>query len=202
MNNFKEIPVNKRSLVMRKLVCGVGVNDADYIVYPTINGKIERCPYYTRWVGMIQRCYDPKCHARYPTYINCYVCEEWMVFSNFKRWMQNQDWKGKDLDKDILFNGNKVYGPDTCVFIAPEINKLLNDSAATRGSYPQGVCYEKSRKKYKAQCTVSGKPKKLGRYQTQEEASAAYKEFKYKLIANIANEQTEPLKSALLAFKL
>ena len=34
---------------MKKLVCGVGNNDADYAVNPRINGKRGMCPAYQAW---------------------------------------------------------------------------------------------------------------------------------------------------------
>ena len=40
----------------------------------------------------------------------------------------------------------------------------------------------------------------LGRYGTAKEAHDAYKEFKYKLIKEVALLQNEPLRSALLNY--
>lgn len=91
----------------KKLVCGVGVNDASYAVNPLINGKQVMCWIYKKWKSMIHRCYDSKIQARQPAYIGCSVCEEWLTFSNFKLWMEAQDWQGKELDKDILTAGSK-----------------------------------------------------------------------------------------------
>ena len=56
--------INK--LGTRKLVFGVGINDADYAVteYETteVNGVRKQkfvwgCPYYLTWKGMLRRCY-------------------------------------------------------------------------------------------------------------------------------------------------
>ena len=100
-----------------KLVFGVGINDADYVVqkFETIgyvDGKQERklvwaCPYYRAWKNMLARCYYHKVQGNRPTYSGCIVSEEWLRFSNFRRWMANQDFEGKQLDKDLLFEGNK-----------------------------------------------------------------------------------------------
>jgi len=70
-----------------KLVCGVGINDADYEVQPIINGKRVMCPFYAKWVGMLERCYSEKFQNKWPTYIGCYVILDWIYFSNFKYWM-------------------------------------------------------------------------------------------------------------------
>ncbi len=49
MNTFVEYPATKRSLSMRKLVSGVGINDAWYLTSDNTNGKAIRCPYYSVW---------------------------------------------------------------------------------------------------------------------------------------------------------
>ena len=53
----------------------------------------------------------------------------------FKDWMENQDWEGNQLDKDLLFEGNKVYGPKTCVFVTRMVNNFTLDSGAARENY-------------------------------------------------------------------
>lgn len=195
---FIEIPTTKHSIANRKLVYGVGINDADYQVKPTVNGKKIRCQFYRKWKGMLKRCYSDNYQIKYPTYKGCAVCEEWLIFSNFKSWMVNQDWKNKDLDKDILITGNKFYSPDTCIFVSHEINMILTDRAAARGKWPIGVCFNKQSNKYQAQCVVGGSKKYLGLFKTPEDASKAYKAFKSKLIRSIAKRQDQPLKSYLI----
>jgi len=188
--------INKKT----KLTHGVGINDADYVICPTVNGKQVMCPYYLIWRGMLARCYDPKCRVRYSAYIDCSVTKEWLTFSSFKSWMAEQNWEGKQLDKDILIQGNKVYGPENCLFVTQAINKLLNDNNSKRGEWPVGVCFCKPTNKFQASCNAGGKRKYLGVYSTPEEASDAYNKFKYGVIADIANQQSEPLRSALMNY--
>lgn len=128
--------------VKRLLVCGFGINDADYRTQWYVDGKRKRCPYYARWHMMLNRSYSPKFHALQPNYIDVSVKEDWRYFSDFKAWMETQYWEGLTLDKDILFPGNKVYGPDTCAFVPQEINLLLTDRLSLRGEYPLGVSYQ------------------------------------------------------------
>lgn len=199
MNKFVEKPASKTSLLLRKPIYGVGINDSKYIVNHSVCGKMYRCEFYRAWVSMITRCYSEKYLKRMPAYIGCSVCREWHIFSNFKKWMKTQDWRGKALDKDLLIPGNKIYSPSTCLFVTQEINNLLNDRMARRGKWPQGVSYDKVNNKYVAQCSDNGTHKKLGRYKTPGEASLVYKKFKSNLVFNIALDQSEPLKSALIS---
>ena len=134
-----------------RLVYGVGTNDADYTVkvQKTVAGKyitVWDCPYYDRWKSMLRRCYSKKSQVKFPTYKGCSVCEEWLYFSNFKKWMELQNWKGRALDKDFLVEGNKVYSPDTCLFIPNKLNSFVVTSSKTRGIYPLGVYYQKKHK--------------------------------------------------------
>jgi hypothetical protein len=194
-----------------KLVWGVGINDADYIVniqetIGYVDGKqklksVWRCPFYNTWVSMLERCYSEKFHIKQPTYIGCSVFEEWLTFSNFKRWMQTQDWEGKQLDKDLLFKGNKIYSPDTCIFVSKEVNSFLTERGACRGKYPIGVSYKKKSewmvnelsKPYVAQVSDgTGKTTYLGIFATPEEAHQVWLKAKIELAKELAAEQTDP----------
>ena len=198
MTQFKEIPATKRSLALRRLVCGVGINDADYMVQPYVNGKQVLCPYYSLWLSMIKRCYSEKCLESRPTYIGCSVIKEWLTFSLFKSWVITQDWQGKQLDKDILVAGNKIYSPKTCVFVSGEINRLLNRCEKIRGRLPQGVSFDERKKRYYSQCNVKGVVTHIGRFKTPAEAEIAYLKFKSSLIDSIAATQTVVIKDALM----
>jgi hypothetical protein len=182
-----------------RIVYGVGINDADYIVCPTINGKRVRCPFYAVWMDMLKRCYSLSFKKSRPSYIGCTVDKEWLIFSNFKSWMLTQDWNNKSIDKDILIQNNKIYSCSSCIFVSPSINNILLNRGADRGKYPLGV-YENKSNRYVSRCKVFGKDKYIGHYDTPEEAYEAYKKFKYKHIAEIANQQSEPLRTALLNY--
>jgi len=187
MQEFIEIPANINSLSKRRPKFGVGVNDASYMVNPKIDGKRSMCPYYKTWSNMIARSYSARYKEKYPTYDGCSVAKEWLTFSVFKKWMENQDWKGKQLDKDLLVIGNKEYGPATCIFVTSKINSLFLSSDASRGVYPQGVSF--SAGKYQAECRHKGRGLYLGKFKTIDEAEIAYLTFKSKLIKELAFDQ-------------
>ncbi len=194
---FPFIPAGHHSYKMRKKIYGLGINDANYVTKTKVDGKWATCPYYQVWICMLQRSYSKALHARSPTYEKCLVCEEWLIFSNFKAWMERQDWEGKELDKDILVKGNKTYSPETCVFVTHALNMLLVDRGAARGEYPQGVYLEKATGKYKAQCSSGGK-RDIGRFDTMEEAVCAYSKVKSDRIREFAKLEIGILKEALL----
>ena len=180
---------------MKKLrkVYGVGINDANYAVCPKgPDGKQVFCPYYLTWKKMLERAYCPKYLARQPTYIGVTVCEEWHSFMAFHAWMETQDWQGKQLDKDIIAPGNKVYSPDTCVFVPPAINSLLLDCGATRGEWPIGVSWHKPTRKFRARVSIARRDKHLGTFTCPHEAHMAWREAKVRLIRDAAREQDDP----------
>jgi len=199
---FIETEASIHSIVMRKPIFGVGFNDAEYITSKSVNGKMTSCPFYRKWIDMMVRCYSYKYQKGKPSYIGCRVDKEWLYFSNFKSWMIKQDWQDKELDKDILSQGNKIYSPENCIFVTSKINSLLKNVRRGLGSFPIGVTYDKNSKKYLSRCSSNGKSEYLGLFNTPKEAHEAYKKFKYKLISDVANKQTEPLKSALLNYKI
>ena len=189
MSSFIEMRASKKSLAFRKFIHGVGINDSSYMVSLIINGKTVHCPFYQVWWGMLGRCYSKKFQEKNPTYIGCTIAPEWLLFSNFKKWMEKQDWKLKEIDKDILIVGNKIYSPSTCIFVSSQVNSLLTNSAASRGQYPQGVSFDKDSSKYRARCSVNGKNKHLGRFNTIKEAEYEYLTFKSNLIKRTASEE-------------
>ena len=127
---------------MSKLVWGVGINDLPYRTHvyeelPKSGGKriqklVFKCPYYAKWKDMLKRCYNKKFLERNQTYIGTSVCNEWWYASEFKKWMEQQDWDGKSLDKDIIVPRSKLYSPDTCAFVLKATNLFVIASDASR----------------------------------------------------------------------
>jgi len=158
----------------KQLVCGIGINDANYTVKPIINGKTICCPYYSRWKEMLVRAYSDKLHQRQPTYKDTIVCNEWLSFMNFREWMIKQKWEGLELDKDIIKPNNKVYSPNHCCFVTKQLNTLLIDCGSSRGDCELGVTFDKERNKFMSSISIHGKRKFLGRYSSEIDAHQAY----------------------------
>ena len=175
---------------MSKLVYGVGFNDK---TKPTwVDGKVVK--EYQLWADMLRRCFSDEYQTRRPTYKDCNVSDNFLNYSYFYDWCQEQtgfgkvDDKGRSwcLDKDLLFVGNKLYSEDTCIFVPQEINLFFNDRGNNRGDYPIGVYFHKQRGKFQAHCTVNGKQQYLGLFSAPQEAFLAYKPFKESLCKQLA----------------
>lgn len=85
-NHLLEEIKPKKKLNTPRLVHGIGINDADYVVQVKetigyVDGKRKRklvwiCPYYQAWKHMLERCYSAKFQKKRPTYSGCSVLEE------------------------------------------------------------------------------------------------------------------------------
>ncbi|AGG57925.1 hypothetical protein VPBG_00153 [Vibrio phage helene 12B3] len=181
---------------MNKLIYGMAVNDANYKLSKRkrlSNGvckKVWECPFYSKWVGMLTRCYSKAEHKRRPSYSDCTVCKDWLLFSNFKKWMEKEDWLGKDLDKDLFGKGNKEYSPLTCVFISPELNSFLGLNPSKRGNLPLGVSFNVKKDRYRSRIKLEGKENHLGTYDTILEAHYAWQVAKIE-VAKVHIRETE-----------
>lgn len=202
--NFKKGNVKNP---MTPSVCGVGfIGVGDYKTSDG-NGKHTKC--YITWRNMNERCYDPKFHEKFPTYENCKVCKEWNNYQEFAKWDDENYYEvGNEqmmLDKDILCKGNKIYSPNTCIYVPQFINSLFTKSNKSRGELPIGVT--KNGNRFVAQLNKgTGKPIYLGIYSTPKEAFQAYKIAKEKYIKEVAEEYKDKipyrLYEALMNYKV
>ena len=191
---YKEFKKGNIACPYEKRVYGVGyLGEGKYKAYE--NGKKTKC--YRTWYDMLRRCYDEKNLKRNPTYIDSEVCDKWLNFQNFAKWFYENYYEIEGqkmcLDKDILYKGNKIYSPDTCVFVPHNINVLFTKRDKVRGDYPIGVHYHKASGKFQAKCNVydykenKQKLKHLGLYNSPQKAFESYKEFKEKHIKKVAD---------------
>lgn len=158
--------------------------------YSSKDTKIMNC-----WSNMLKRCY--KENGKDITYEDCYVCKEWHNFQNFAKWYEENyyevDGKPTFLDKDILYKGNKIYSPETCVFVPRLINNLFTKRQNECGLYPIGVEPYKNTNKFISIISETHRYTKtkrthLGIRDTVEEVFYLYKIYKEKLIKDIADE--------------
>jgi hypothetical protein len=134
---------------------------------------------YRVWVGMCGRCADNMYMRKTrPTYIGCTMSDNFKDFQFFADWHTTQVGYYSDkyeLDKDILFEENKIYSENTCVLIPASLNTFLCANDAIRGKLPQGMSFHKNSGKYLAQINKDGKGTHIGYYRTIDAAAAAYR---------------------------
>ena len=167
-----------------KTVYGVGyLGEGKYKVYID-QDHLE--PVYNVWRTLLGRVCTEKHREQFPAYADCEVCEEWMCYQNFAEWwnknMYHIGTERMHLDKDILIKGNKVYSPDTCLIVPQRINMLFMQKP-NKYNLPSGIS-PMANNRYRAD--YNGK--KVGNYNTLEEAIQAHDNEKRKAIRNIAKE--------------
>jgi hypothetical protein len=186
--------------VYDKSVFGVGYLGEG--IYKSVeNGVLTE--QYKVWNAMLARCYSKSLQKKQPTYIGCTVVEEWRNFQNFAKWYDENyyeiDGYRMNLDKDIIVKGNKVYSPETCVFVPQFINTLFIKGNAMRGNLPIGVkkC-SRNPKKFEVQMRNGTDSRGyIGLFDTPEEGFQVYKEHKENYIKEVAEEHKDKIPHAL-----
>lgn len=145
----------------------------------------DKTPAYRVWHEMIARCYAEAQKEKAPTYFNiATVCEEWKCYQTFAEWYKGEQYECDErlhLDKDILYPGNKVYSPYTCMLVPQRINSIFSNKSNKR-KLPTGV--KKHDQGYQAE--YSGK--NLGVFRTVEKAFEAYAREKENAVKIMADE--------------
>ena len=198
-NNFK---IGNIKCPYEKRVFGVGyLGEGEYKTKE--NGKLTRV--YDTWKSMLERCYSEKYHKKYPTYIVCEASNDFHNFQNFGEWDEDNYYEIEGermcLDKDILVKHNKIYSPETCVFVPQTINTLFTKCDKSRGESVIGTSPFNG--KYRVQCnminpkTGKSKNKYLGLYETEKKAFEVYKYYKEKNIKEVADYFKEQIPQKL-----
>jgi len=168
-------------------------------IYQARNGS-KLTPQYSVWVALINRCYEPYTMNKHSSYINCEVCNEWENFQNFGRYYDENIYhipnERIQIDKDILCNylniDNKIYSPDTCLFVPQTINNLFPNHERARGEEIIGVYYDGRtgqtlNDRYTTYISKFGKRIHLGSFRTEIEAFNVYKKAKEEYVKEIAD---------------
>lgn len=185
-------------------VCGIGINDVNYNVIlklelPKLNGKRQRktiweCPYYMKWKNMLTRITLYPIKNPESPYKGCSVSEDWKYLSNFIKWVDeqpNRDWENCQLDKDLLVDGNKLYSPDTCVFVDVKVNSFIVHRDALRGECLLGVDIHKGKYRAKVRYPDKKHAVHIGFFSTELAAHKAWQRRKHELACILADQQTD-----------
>lgn len=147
------------------------------------DGKVVES--YNVWHDMIRRCYSEKSKEKFQAYFHiCTVSKLWHNYQNFAEWFNENKYEvdGRlHIDKDILYPGNKIYCPDTCLLVPQRINMLFLNKPNKRG-LPNGIV------RYSDKYLVKYNGVEHGYRKTLEEAFKLYAKVKKDAIIKIANE--------------
>lgn len=188
---FREkYPSNNISIAGRKSVYSIGINDADYATQPFINEEQSICPVYRTWLGMLKRTNSKQYQEQRPTYKDIAVCNEWLLFSNFRKWFIENHVDDYQLDKDLLFVGNKIYSPETCIYVPSWLNSFVLARNSSRGKYKIGVCWNEQQGKFVARCSnpITKKQRHVGCYDDEIEAYNAWLARKLEIALELKSE--------------
>ena len=145
---------------------------------------------YEDWNSMLKRCY--KSEESKKSYADKSVIEEWHCFQDFAAWATKQPNFGRDkwdLEKDLLVKNNKVYGPETCVYLPREINSFIKRKSFNGLPLGVDIAYNyDGTPYYRTQAREDGKNINLGRFYNVEEAFMAYKVHKEALAKKLADK--------------
>lgn len=150
------------------------------------------------WKDLIFRVYgNKKTDSTSLRYKECKVCEDWIRYPNFFKWVRSQEnydkWLNGErwcLDKDILIKGNKLYSPETCCLVPVNVNTLFVKRDVVRGGLPIGVI--RNHKRFSALYSDQFTKKYAygGTYDTPEEAFyLGYKPNKENMIKRVAQSE-------------
>lgn len=164
-SNFKKSPTRKNR-----------VSDADYMVRTIVDGERVMCPAYSRWVEVMRRCLCQEHKKKNKTYMDVTIHDDWVSFMKFREWWLDNSVEGWHIDKDILVVGNRVYGPDTCIFVPRWLNNFIETRAGARNGVMIGACYHKDLGKYAGRCSnpITGKGEHLGLFVSEIDAHMAW----------------------------
>lgn len=183
--------VNESSKI---LIFGVAVND---LFHESKTNQIHTKS-YSVWRNLLCRTVSPT-NQRRERYKDCTICPEWLTFSKFKEWFDNNYIEGCELDKDIIVPNNRHYSPETCCFVPSEINKLFTKRVNKHSELPLGV--HRNNDGYRATVRHNGKVLACKTFPTIQEAESFYLKNKKKMIEDIAVEYFKNGKITQRVFK-
>lgn len=127
------------------------------------------------WCGMLYRCYNSNSKA-YPYYggKGIRVCDRWLNMSNFIQ--DNEHLCGDGLSIDRI-DCDKGYCPENTRWIP--LNKQTQNTSPKHWDTVKykGVCWSKSKLRYRTNCYFKGKQTHLGFFDCPVEAALCYDDF-------------------------
>ena len=211
IKNRSIVPLNKPS------VFGVGVyGEGKYVPRnrKPREGQVEAPKAAFRsWQQLMKRMWSSNKHDRKNSkrYSHVSVCDEWNNFQNFCSWaveqvgFDNVESNGRAwcLDKDILFEGNSIYSPDTCVFVPNEVNAFFSITTNDEESFGTNFIepkFKNAKDGFISRCTnpITKEREYLGYFDTIREANEVYVKRKNEFARLLADKWDGVLDSRVI----
>lgn len=127
--------------------------------------------FYSRWNGMMQRCYNPN-HQAYLTYgaRGIKICDEWLIVKNFIKWAEETYVEGYTLDR---IDNNKGYTPSNCRWADTCVQNTNRRIAKNNTSGYVGVDWNKRISRWRAYIYINKKGITLGHFKDKMDAVKA-----------------------------
>lgn len=152
---------------------------------------------------MIARCYQEKSKIEHKAYYDiCSICDKWLDFQNFSKWFYENYYEVEGrlhIDKDILFPGNHLYSPETCLLVPQRINMLFVNKPNHRG-LPNGIT--KTNNGYSASYNKKVYGKSIDLLEAYSFYAKAKEDFIRKTAEEYKDEIPKKLYDALLNYKV
>lgn len=149
----------------------------------------ESTKVYRLWEGILQRCYYGS--ETHKAYRDCAVDPRFFEFQDFAEWAVTQvGYLAEDfqLDKDILFEGNRTYSPESCVFVPRQINSLFTGRKMSKYGTPTGVAYIAREGTYRAALRDANRKILSFRSKDMQECFEFFKRMKIEVVKAVAEK--------------
>lgn len=137
--------------------------------------RVREPGYYT-WKSIKERAGNA--NGKNPWYADTELHEDWQDFRGFRDWYLTNRFEDWQVDKDLKVLGNKVYGPETCVFVPTSLNGAFTLRGKGRGELPLGVTYQNTTGKYLYRANHRGQSFHLGYGDSPDEGHRLWLLFK------------------------
>lgn len=133
------------------------------------------------WSSIVRRTNKEGSYQKKNTSYN-YSANNFESYQSFASWCQTKEdyWNRDDngrwwqLDKDLLIRGNKLYSPNTCIFVPQLVNVCYSNVKAGNCGFV-GVRFDSKTQKYVSRCcTHNSKKRHIGYYASAYEAHKAW----------------------------
>lgn len=148
--------------------------------YTFIGQTLTNTQLCTIYHNMQNRCYSEATHRNQPYYEDCTIAPIWYDpdAEKFKRqakdpcrhafyeWVRQHYYKmdsgeAVELDKDILVKGNRLYSPDTCLFVPQKVNAFFGGISRKAAPSAQELAYWEGRRDQLLQCYYGEIPQEV-----------------------------------------